>query len=442
MKNILTIAGYDPSSGAGITKDLDVFFSLRVHGLSVPTATVAQGPRGVEAVYPTPANQFAFMLGMAGLGMRIDGIKIGVVWDEIHLREIASFIKDKKNIPVVIDPVLRAKNETPLITTEGLRYLIDTIFPVASVVTPNIPEASVITGRIIENTDDMKEVAETICRMGPRAVVVKGGHMAGEPVDVLYDGRNFSLFQKRRRNKHVHGTGCTFSAALTAFLSHGYPLRESFLACQEYMATMLNESYHIDEKGYFYSSAGLTHSKEADRYRVISTLRKAGAHLTERNIVEFIPEVQLNVCYGIANASGIEDIAAFPGRIGSHEGRVLVKSEPRFGASSHVARMVLTFMKHYPWVRSCANVRFSEETIKKARTEGMDVILADGKVEPKPSEEWIGENFDPLVEKALQGTNHPPDIIYDMGDIGKEAIIRLFAEDPLKLIKKMEIIRT
>ena len=128
MKNILTIAGFDPSSGAGITKDLDVFFSLGAHGLSVPTGVVAQGPRGVEAVYPTPMEQFSFMLEMAGREPAIDGIKIGVVWDEEHLKEIASFIKERANIPVVIDPVSHAKNETPLITAEGFRYLLEASF--------------------------------------------------------------------------------------------------------------------------------------------------------------------------------------------------------------------------------------------------------------------------------------------------------------------------
>ena len=443
VKHILTIAGYDPSSGAGVTKDLDVFFSLGLHGLSVPAATVAQGPSGVEAVYSTPVEQFSFMLGMTGRGTRIDGIKIGVVWDEAHLREIASFIEGQGGIPVVIDPVLSAKNETPLITPEGLRYLIENVFPLAAAVTPNIPEASLITGNRINSVEDMKEAAQAVHRMGPRSVIVKGGHLEGEPVDVLFDGKDFSLFRKPRRNRQVHGTGCTFSSALAAFLVRGYPVKEAFLACQEHMARMLNESYRIDEEGYFYSSAGLANRREAERYAVVGAVRRAGEQFAERNMSDLIPEVQLNMGCGITDASGVEDIAAFPGRISRHEGRVLLKSEPRFGASSHVARMILAIMKYYPWIKSCANVRFSEDTIKKARKEGMDVLLADGKTEPAgPREETGPVNLDPLVEKALQGTNHPPDIIYDTGDMGKEAIIRLFAKDPLELIKKMEIIRT
>jgi len=443
VKHILTIAGYDPSSGAGITKDLDVFFSLGLHGLSVPTATVAQGPSGVEAVYPTPVEQFSFMLGMTGRGPRIDGIKIGVVWDEAHLREIAAFVKGRGEIPVVIDPVFGAKNETPLITPEGVGYLIDNVFPLATAVTPNIPEASLITGKPIRSIGEMKEAAEAIHRMGPGSVIVKGGHLEGEPVDVLFDGKDFSLFQKERRKRQVHGTGCTFSSALAAHLTRGYPVREAFLACQEYMVRALNDSYRIDEQGYFYSSAGLADSRKAERYTVVGAVRRAGEQFAERNMWELIPEVQLNMGFGITDASGIEDIAAFPGRIGRHEGRVLLKGEPRFGASSHVARMILAFMKHYPWIKSCANIRFSEDAIRKAREEGMDVLLVDGKTESAgPRQETGPVSLDPLVEKALQGTNHPPDIIYDTGDMGKEAIIRLFAKDPLELIKKMEIIRT
>ena len=443
MKSVLTIAGYDPSSGAGITKDLDVFFACGLHGLSIPTATVAQGPQGVEAVYPTPVGQFSFMLEMAARTTRVDGVKIGVVWDEAHLGEIVSFLGKQKNIPVVIDPVFSAKNDTPLITPEGLKQMVSSAFPLAVAVTPNIPEASLITGMEIRSVGDMKEAAAGIHRMGPRYVVVKGGHLQGEPVDLLFDGRDFFTFRKERKNRQVHGTGCTFSSALAAFLTHGYPVREAFLATQEYMAAAISESYRIDEEGYFYSSAGLTNARGAERHRVAGAVRKAGERFAERNMWELIPEVQLNLGFGIAGASGIEDVAAFPGRIGRHEGKVLIKSEPRFGASSHVARMILAFMKYYPWVRSCANVRFSEDAIDRARKEGMDLAQIGEKTRSARPEEGAGAgSLDPLVESALQGTDHPPDIIYDTGDMGREAVIRLFARDPLELIKKMEIIRT
>jgi hydroxymethylpyrimidine kinase/phosphomethylpyrimidine kinase len=257
MKKILTIAGYDPSSGAGITRDLDVFFSLGLHGLSVLTATVVQGPMGVLAFHPLPLQQFSSLLDVVGKGIELDGVKIGIVWDETYCREIAAFLSSRRHIPVVIDPITHAKNDTPLITKKGLSSLITDLFPLAAVVTPNITEASAITGRTIANPEDMKEAARAILAMGPRAVIVKGGHLEGEPMDLLFDGDDFLFHRKRRVSKTVHGTGCMFSSAIASFLALGYPLKQAFLATQAFMTTMLNESYRIDDGGYFYSSSGI-----------------------------------------------------------------------------------------------------------------------------------------------------------------------------------------
>jgi hydroxymethylpyrimidine kinase/phosphomethylpyrimidine kinase len=264
MKKILTIAGYDPSSGAGITRDLDVFFSLGLHGLSVLTAIVIQGPTGVQALHPLPVQQFTPLLDVSGKGIELDGVKIGIVWDEAHCREIAAFLSGRPNVPVVIDPITLAKNDTPLITEKGLSSLITDLFPLAAVVTPNITEASAITGKTIVGPDDMKEAARAILTMGPRAVIIKGGHLEGEPMDILFDGQGFLFHGKRRVQKTVHGTGCMFSSAIASFLALGYPLKQAFLATQTFMTAMLDESYRIDDGGYFYSSSGILADRQVN----------------------------------------------------------------------------------------------------------------------------------------------------------------------------------
>ena len=442
MRTVLTIAGFDPSSGAGITKDLDVFFSLGVHGLSVPTACVVQGPRGVQAVYPTPLEQFSAMLDLLSAGPRVDGVKIGVVWDEPYCERIAAALTSMGRISVVVDPVASAKNAVSLVTGAGLKRLVGDIFPLATVVTPNIDEAAIITGKKINDLEGMKEAAQSIREMGPLAVIVKGGHLEGEPVDVLFDGEEFTLFERRRSERQVHGTGCVFSSALTAFLVQGYPMREAFFAAETFMTAQLKESYKIDEKGYFYSSSASTGTRQADRYEVLAALRKAGERMASLNMVEFIPQVQLNMGYAIRGAQGIEDVAAFPGRIGCHEGRILMKGEPRFGASSHVARMVLAFMEHYPFVRTCANLRFSDAVIGKAREKGLSALSTGRREGRTPLSEKGGKGLDSAIGAVLEGTVRAPDIIYDAGGMGIEPMMGLFAGDPLELIKKMETIRT
>jgi hydroxymethylpyrimidine kinase/phosphomethylpyrimidine kinase len=266
MKKILTIAGYDPSSGAGITRDLDVFFSLGLHGLSALTAVVIQGPSGVSSISPTPRDVFSSMLDVVDSGITVDAVKIGVVWDEVLGEAIASFLSARPGVPVVIDPVTHAKNETPLITEGGLSFLITRLFPLASVVTPNITEASLITGKKIVNPEDMKEAARAIHSMGPRAVIVKGGHLEGAPTDLLFDGENFLFHTRQRIDRVVHGTGCMFSSALASFLSLGYSWGEAFYAVQEFMTAMLATSYRIDDKGYYYSSSGIFEGREAGAF--------------------------------------------------------------------------------------------------------------------------------------------------------------------------------
>jgi hydroxymethylpyrimidine/phosphomethylpyrimidine kinase len=265
LKNILTIAGFDPSSGAGITRDLDVFFSLGAHGLSVPTCIVNQGPGGVADIYPIGLDYFSRMLETVKDGARVDGVKIGVMRDESHVEALSEFISSFRadagfnmrdnEMPVVLDPIISAKNNTRLLSDKGLNKLVGLIFPLTTVVTPNIDEARNITGKKIENLDDMKKCAEVILKMGVKSVVIKGGHLKGEPVDLLYDGREFVTWRKQRLAREIHGTGCTFSSSLLAFLVRGGSLKDAFEAAEQYMQDFLNNSYRIADNGYFYMSS-------------------------------------------------------------------------------------------------------------------------------------------------------------------------------------------
>jgi hydroxymethylpyrimidine kinase/phosphomethylpyrimidine kinase len=270
MKNILTIAGYDPSSGAGIARDMDTFFSLGIHGLSIPTCTVVQGPKGVTGIYRRPIKEFKELVALVGKGLPLHGVKVGVGCDAPYIREIAGLLKRKK-VPLVIDPVISAKNGTELITEAGLKVLIKSLFPLAMVITPNIDEASRLSGIQIKTIDDMKEAARFIIETGPKAVIVKGGHLKGNPIDILYDGTEFIQKKKKRINREIHGTGCSFSSLVVSFLVLGYSLKDAFFASEDLMEEALKGSYRIDKKGYFYMSTGImnhlkvTHTLETIR---------------------------------------------------------------------------------------------------------------------------------------------------------------------------------
>jgi hydroxymethylpyrimidine kinase / phosphomethylpyrimidine kinase / thiamine-phosphate diphosphorylase len=440
MKKILTIAGYDPSTGAGITKDLDVFSSLGLHGISVPTCMVLQGPQGVQDVYPIPYVQFIEMIDMLKMGLPIDGIKIGAVWNEAYVERIASFLNGFDNVPLIVDPVIQSKNKTRLLTDKGLAKLIEIVFPLTDVITPNLHEASLIIGKEVSTLKDMESCAKDIFNMGSKAVVVKGGHLPGEPVDLFFDGKEFTSWKKRRVDREVHGTGCIFSSLMTAFLVNGYSKKEAFLASEKAMEELLGESYRIDVDGYFYMSSNIINSRFSDRWKVLQTITDAGEMLCRLNMVELIPAVQMNMGYAIKDARGIEDIAAFPGRIGVNNGKILIKGKPDFGTSSHLARVILTCMKYHPHIRSCVSVRYDRAIIEKAHKSAMKVLFFDRKNKPGRVKKEEG-SLDSLTEEVLKWTDQPPDIIYDLGNVGKEPVIRLFAKEPFELIKKMEMIR-
>ncbi len=442
MKNVLTIAGFDPSSGAGITKDLDVFLAMGLHPFAVPTAYVIQGPRGVRDVRPVPDGEFGAMVSVLEEETPIHGLKLGVLWGPSFCRRAAALCEGLEGAPVVCDPVTRAKNGAVLLTDEGLKALREYVLPRCTVVTPNIPEASLLAGMDVSTVADMETCGKRILDLGAGAVVVKGGHLGGDPVDVLVDLQETILWKRQRIDRVVHGTGCIFSSLLLAYLVYGYPLKEAFRALEERMETTLRTSYFPGGEGYGYASPALKAHEQSERHLVLSAMKEAMEQLVRQNPVELVPEVQMNMGYGIAGATGIGDVAAFPGRIGRHRDRLHLKGEPEFGASSHVARLVLTYMSRFPHMRSAVNLRCDRRFVDRAADRGLEVVFFDRMKEPEDSKIREGKSLDFIISAALTGATSPPDVIYDGGDVGKEPIIRLFARDPRELIEKMEMLRS
>lgn len=227
MKNVLTIAGSDPSGGAGIQSDLATFSALGARGLSAITALTAQNSRAVRSVCPVPGKFLKDQLDMLLEEFTMDAAKTGMLGSVENLRVIRRFLKAGKIKNLVMDTPVRSSSGAPLLDKAGVREL-STLFPYAAVVTPNLPEASLITGADINDVDGMERAAKTIYGMGAKSVLVKGGHLDGAPVDVLFDGRGCTHVKGRRiagPRGAFHGTGCVLSAALAASLANGKGLR-------------------------------------------------------------------------------------------------------------------------------------------------------------------------------------------------------------------------
>jgi len=242
----LTIAGSDSGGGAGIQADLKTFSAYRVFGLSVITAVTAQnsvGVQGVENLAPAfVARQLRSVLEDFG----VDAAKCGMLSVAPIIEAVAGALAEHPIDKLVVDPVMVAKSGDSLLQPDAVEALIRHILPLALVVTPNLPEAEVLSGITVANREDMEEAARRIGKLGARHVLVKGGHLKGDAVDILWNGREVTVFQAPHvESSNTHGTGCTFSAAIAAGLAKGRPLGEAVREAKAYVTKAIRDGFAL-----------------------------------------------------------------------------------------------------------------------------------------------------------------------------------------------------
>lgn len=236
MKTALTIAGSDSSGGAGVQADLKAFSANGVFGMSVITAITAQNTQGVIDIETLSPKIIGSQLDAIFIDMPVDTIKIGMVSNQEAIKKIAEKLKQYRPSPIVLDPVMISKSGHALLEADAKATLIKELLPLATLVTPNLPEAAELTDKTLETVEDMEEAARLIKVMGPRAVLVKGGHLKDDPIDVLFDGTDMHhLRGKRIETRHTHGTGCTLSSAIAAQLAKGVSLVNAVETAKHYV---------------------------------------------------------------------------------------------------------------------------------------------------------------------------------------------------------------
>jgi hydroxymethylpyrimidine/phosphomethylpyrimidine kinase len=239
MPIALTIAGSDPSGGAGIQADLKTFAAHHVYGASAITALTVQSTRGVESVTPLEADLVTAQIEAVASDLDIAATKIGMLATAAIVEAVAAAIKALELPLVVVDPVLVSSSGARLLDDDGVRMLCSELMPVARVVTPNVPEAEALTGLRLDSLSAARDAAARLHEMGAAAVIVTGGHASWEPdvVDLLLDGHEFyELRTPRVSGAATHGTGCTFASAVAANLALGQALAEAAARAQQYVA--------------------------------------------------------------------------------------------------------------------------------------------------------------------------------------------------------------
>lgn len=242
----LTIAGTDPTGGAGIQADLKTFQELQSYGMSVITSVVAQNTTGVQSIHHIPLQMIEDQLESVLSDMPVHAFKTGMIAN-IDMMEVIQAKIAGRNIPFVIDPVMVATSGDALISEDARDYLRDHLLPMCKVVTPNLPEAEFLTGVKIETEEAMKDAAQKIVHeYGAGAALVKGGHLDGDATDFLYDGKEFHVFSEKRIDTiNTHGTGCTYSAAITAYLSHGLSLVDAVEKSKHFITEAIKHSFDL-----------------------------------------------------------------------------------------------------------------------------------------------------------------------------------------------------
>lgn len=241
---LLTIAGFDPSCGAGVAADLKTFAAHNCYGVAAVTALTVQSTLGVRAVHATPAATLRAQLDALAEDSNIVAVKIGMLASRANAATVAEFLDKHHFAHVVLDPITRpTTGETELLDSGGIKFLRDELLKRASVITPNIAEAELLTGMEVKDVNGMKAAGQKLLEMGAKAVIVTGGHLE-RPTDVLCQGDQIEAFGGDHvRSPNTHGSGCTFSSAIAAQLAAGQQLRDALILAKAYVTKAIEKSY-------------------------------------------------------------------------------------------------------------------------------------------------------------------------------------------------------
>jgi hydroxymethylpyrimidine/phosphomethylpyrimidine kinase len=437
MRRILTIAASDSGGGAGIQADLKAIALMGGFGMSAITALTAQNTTGVQAVYPVPAAFVARQINAVISDIGVDAVKTGMLANGRIVKAVSRILRCLAETKIIVDPVIVAKGGAVLLEKEAYPALKRELIPLAFIITPNLHEASVLTGTSTESVPRMKKAAHAIHLMGARNVLVKGGHLKGRAIDILYDGRDYyELASDRIESRNTHGTGCTLSAALAMEIAGGAALLDAVKRAKEFVTAAIRSSIDLGH-GCGPLNPYASFSRHQEVLHCGGELKRALAALKDGAIGHLIPEVQSNLGYALPLAAGPEDVVAFPGRIIRLNAGIAAVADPLPGASRHIAQIILTAMKYRSGVRSAMNIRYSPEIIRKCRTLRLTVASFERADEPADVKETEGSSLSWGIDRLIGKKGAVPDIIYDLGDMGKEPMVRVMGINPMDVAEKV-----
>jgi hydroxymethylpyrimidine/phosphomethylpyrimidine kinase len=244
---VLTIAGSDSGGGAGIQADLKTMLALGVHGMSVIAAVTAQNSLGVQGYWELPPEAVRAQLDSVLSDIGAQAVKTGMLASKVLVETVSEVLSDV-TAPIVVDPVGVSKHGDSLLALDALDAVRTSLLPLATVVTPNLWEVEQLTGVKVDEENRLRDAAEAVLALGPRWALIKGGHLPGEPVDLLYDGTNeYRFAAPRHDNRHTHGTGCTLASAIASHLALGSDVVDAVGRAKEYVTGAIEHGFPLGE---------------------------------------------------------------------------------------------------------------------------------------------------------------------------------------------------
>jgi len=434
----MTIAGSDSGGGAGIEADLKTFSALGVFGTCVITAITAQNTQGVREIFPVPPEIVKAQIQAVLEDIPVKIAKTGMLYSRGIMKVVAESV-DNYGITMVVDPVLRAGTGSSLIIDEDKDSMIEIILPRAKILTPNLFEAEAISGLKIRSLGDMKRAARKIVELGAEAVIIKGGHLKAtsqKVYDLFYHRDFFRVFEKQRIGIKPHGGGCAFSAAITSFLAKEENLEHAVEKAERFIEISFRGALKVGSGRTPVNPMAFLYNK-SERAEVIEQV-EAAARMIEGNphFLPFAAEVGTQIAMALPFPRGPEDVAAIEGRIVKIRDRLKAVGPARFGASRHIANIILTAMKYDPEIRAAMNLHYNPKLVEAFRRTGCKVSGFDRRLEPAEIKRVEGKSLSWGVEEAIRKIHVVPDVIYDEGEVGKEPMIRILGRNASEVVNK------
>ena len=424
--NVLSIGGSDPSSGAGIQSDVKTFENHDVYGFTVITAITSQNTKKISKIAPISAKDIRTQLESVLSDFQIDAIKIGMVYDSSIIKIVNTMIKNQK-CPIVVDPIIESTTKKILLKKSAIDSYKRYIIPLATIITPNKKEAKILSG-----SSKAEDAAKELQKLGAKNVIITGFRESEKEIEdfVMEVDNNYIL--KGKKIKIInHGSGCNYSASITASLARKKSIYEATVTAKEYVYQSIKKSKNLGK------GIKITHKE-------ISNIQKELSHSildfqNIKNVSKLIPECQTNFVFSKNKPKTIKNVLGISGRLVKSGNNVIQAGELVFGGSQHVATAVIQVSKKFSKIRSAINIKYEPKIITNAKKHRMSVLSYDRKNESKKSKSKENSSISWGISSCLK--SNIPDIIYHKGDFGKEPMIIVFGETPAEVVRKIKLIQ-